>query len=228
MTGTNVSYPLSVGIARGKGSVRGVPGADTTPIFVYTITPAALAANNICAAQAISGAANATINGTLATSGVATLDVARNLQIVSSSAADTTQTVTATGTDTYGVPTVETVTLNGTDAKFTLKALKTVTVVAVSASMAGNLTVGTHDKFGLPYRADSRKYAQTFWDTAFATTGTFTAAVTTNPATATTGDVRGTFWPASASDGTRSLAVWLAAADPDTSNTLYGIDQYGG
>lgn len=229
MTATNVSYPLQVGLTRGKGNVRGTNiGALTTPIYLYVITPAALAANNIAAAQAITGASNAVINGALASGGVATLDVARSVQMVSSDAGDTTQTVTLTGTDYYGIATVETVSLNGTTIVTSKKAFKTISRAAVSATLTGNLTIGTHDKFGLPYSVASRGYVQTFWDTAFVTTGTFTAAVATNPATATTGDVRGTFWPASASDGTRQLFAYVAAADPDTANGLYGIDQYGG
>lgn len=229
MTGTNVSFPLSTGVARGKGNVRGDNiGALNSPIFNYVLTPVALATNNIALSQAVAGAGNLTLNGALVTNGVAVLDVARNTQIVSSNAGDTTQTVTITGLDYYGVPTVETATLNGTTVVFTLKAFKSISNIAVSAVLVGNITVGTHDKFGLPYAASSRLYAQTFWDTAFVTTGTFTAAVATSPATAITGDVRGTFWPPSASDGAKQLGVWLQAANPDTSNALYGVDQFGG
>lgn len=225
---TNVGSPLSVGNALGKGTNKGVFGASTVALTQYTITPATLAANNVAASQAVAGAANLTINGALATGGVATLDVARNLQLVSSNAGDTTQVATITGTDYYGVTTVETITLNGTTIVTTKKALKTVTRIAISAALVGNITVGTSDSFGLPFRVDGRQFVQTYWDTAFVTTGTFTAAVTTNPATAATGDVRGTYLPASASNGTRVLSVWLIAADPDTNNGLYGVDQFGG
>lgn len=229
MTASNFSFPVTVGLANRVGTAKGGGyGVSTAPINIYKITPAAAAANNIVAAQAIAGAANATINGALATSGVATLDVPRTIQVVSSNAADITQTVTVTGTDTFGVTVVETTTLNGTDIKYMKKAFKTVTRIAVSAAMTGNITAGTTDIFGLNHYTAGRYGDLTFWDTAFVTTGTFTAGVTTSPATATTGDVRGTYWPASASDGVKILSVWNWNENPDTNTALYGVTQYGG
>lgn len=112
--------------------------------------PIALDADGVCAAQAIAGAANASINGALASGGAVTLDVPRALQMVSSGAGDNTQTVTVTGTDVYRYAMKETFSLNGTTAVTGKKAFKTITQVAVSAAMAGNLSVGTTDILGLP------------------------------------------------------------------------------
>src|SRR6185503_448153 len=98
-----------------------------------------------------------------------------------------------------------TITLTGTTAAQGLKAFKTVSKVAMSASTVGNISAGSGDKFGVPYRFNKKGSLLPFWDATWGL-GTPVVAVTTNPATATTGDVRGTYLPATASDGTRTLA----------------------
>ena len=155
-------------------------------------------------------AGNATINGASATSGVATFDYARNVSIVSSNAGDTTQTVTVTGTDYYGQAQTETLTANGTTTVSGLKSFVTITQVAVSAALTGNLSVGNGDSFGLPYKVTDAGYLfRTGWAGAVAdNAGTFTAADTTTPS-ATTGDVRGTFKPSTAANGSRRLVIGM-------------------
>jgi hypothetical protein len=77
------------------------------------------------------------------------------------------------------------------------------------------------DTFGLPYKVTDAGYlTRTGWAGAVAdNAGTFTAADTAT-ATVSTGDVRGTFLPAtSASNGTRRLVIAIGltaiAAGPD-------------
>lgn len=226
MASTHFGGPIRVGDATGKGSAKGSFGCLSSAYYAYKITPVALSATAVAAAQAVAGAGNLTINGASASGGVATLDVARAVSIVSSSAGDTTQTATVYGTDYWGVPVVETISFNGTSTVNGKKAFKTVTRVAISAALAGNGSVGSTDIFGLPYRADNRGAVLTAWDSAFVTTGTFTAAVTTSPATATTGDVRGTYLVPSASDGSKILYAHILIEDNDSQNGLYGVDQY--
>lgn len=199
------------------------PGVYMSPVFVFDIVPSALAATAVAAAQAVAGAGNLLINGTEASNGSVTFVTARAVSIVSSGAGDTTQTATITGTDFYGLAQTETIAFNGTNTVNGKKAFRTVTRVAVSAAMAGNASVGTTDILGLPYRVSSRNYALTAWDGAQVTTGTFVAADATSPATATTGDVRGTFVPPTAANGTRRLTVWMYIADDDTKTGLYGV-----
>lgn len=201
------------------------PGFPLSPIFVYDVVPVALSATAVAAAQAVAGAANLTINGASASGGVATFDVPRAVSIVSSNAGDTTQTATVTGTGLYGGTITEVITFNGTTTVNGKKAFRTVTSVRVSAAMAGNASVGNTDILGMPYRVDQRAYIQTFWDTAFVTTGTFVAADTTNPATSTTGDTRGTFVPPTATNGARRLTVWIFGKDVSTRNAVYGVPQ---
>ena len=198
------------------------PGVAMSPINVYNIVPVALDADGICAQQTLAGSGSALINGALASSGTVTLDVPRNVIVDAAGAA--TAVLTVTGTDVYGIPMSEAITLNGATAVSGKKAFKTITSVAASAA-ATDFFVGTGDVFGLPIRADSRNYVLTAWGGAFVTTGTFTAAVTTSPATTTTGDVRGTFAPADAADASKRLTLYVFVADDDTQTGLYGVTQ---
>jgi len=198
------------------------PGVFMSPINVYNVVPAALDADGICAQQTLAAAGNALLDGALASGGTVTLDVPRNVIIDAAGAA--TAVLTITGTDVYGIPMSEAITLNGTTAVSGKKAFKTITRVAASAA-ATDFFVGTGDVFGLPIRADSRNYVLTAWGGAFVTTGTFTAAVTTSPATTTTGDVRGTFAPADAADASKRLTLYVFVADDDTQTGLYGVTQ---
>ncbi len=205
-----------------------LPGAPTSPIYCYSVTPIALDADGLAVAQAVAGAGNLTLAGALASGGAATLDVTRAVSITSDSAGDTTQTATVYGTDYWGVPLRETIAFNGAATVNGKKAFKTVTRIAISAALAGSGSAGTTDIIGLRLRSDSRNYLLTAYNGAHVTTGTYVAAVTTSPATATTGDVRGTFVPASATDGAKILTFWMFVTDPDTRAGLYGVAQYNG
>lgn len=197
----------------GNPSVPAVGVGPLGRVYVYDIVPATLSTTAVCAAQASSGTNNPlTINGASATGGVATLDVPRALQMVSTNAGDTTQTVTVTGTDFYGRVQTEVRTLNGTTPVNFLKAFKTVTRAVVSATLTGNVSIGSRDAFGLPYRVTNAAYiVHVGWNSALARdAGTFTAAVTTDPNTSSLGDVRGTYLPSNAADGVKRLVMVIA------------------
>jgi hypothetical protein len=229
---TQISDDLWIGTALGPqlNSYAG-PGAvyagvgPLGRVYIWDIVPAAKSATAVCAAQAVAAAGNATINGASATGGVATFDYARTVNVDSTGAGDTTQTVTVTGTDYWGQAQTETIALNGTTLVAGQKSFKTITAVAVSALLAGNLTVGNEDVFGLPYRVTDAGYLlRTGWAGAVADdAGTFAAADTTSPATATTNDVRGTYAPSSAANGTRRLVIAIGLtglqAGPDATQT---------
>ena len=219
---THFSDGVRVGRSFSLNGAAPIPGVPVSPMFVYDVTPVALDADGICAQQTLAAAGNALLNGALASGGTVTLDVPRNVIVDAAGAA--TAVLTITGTDVYGVPISEAITLNGTTAVAGKKAFKTITSVAASAA-ATDFFVGTGDVFGLPFRADSRNYCLTAWNGAFVTTGTFVAAVTTSPATTTTGDVRGTFAPADAADGSKQLTVWMYIENPDSVTGLYGVTQ---
>lgn len=123
--------------------------------------------------------------------------VARNLTIQSAATASGTGTFLVTGYDVYGNLMTELITASGTSATAGKKAFKYISTVKVQT--AGTtvtppaVTVGVGDIVGLNFRSDKWEYTDIFFNGGFASNNTgWTSAVTTNPATNTTGDVRGT------------------------------------
>jgi hypothetical protein len=174
-------------------------------------------ADGVCASQAGTAATEMTIDGALASGGVATFDVPRNVV----AAWTGTAVLTVTGTDEYGETVVES-SASGTSLAGK-KAFKTVTSVIPSANITA-ATVGTGDVFGLPvFLPSTALIVKELQDGAAATAGTAVAGVTSK-ATATTGDVRGTYDPNAAADGDKGFKLVVALADP----TFKGVDQYAG
>jgi hypothetical protein len=225
---------IYLGQAEPGGAIMGTPSA-TQPLRgigpagrVYCIDlgrPVAANAAGVCAAQAIAGVGNALINGAFSstdfTRGQRTATFTANtkvgicLQMASSNAGDTTQSVLVTGRDIYGARMTQQKTLNGTTAVNFTKAFKWVDIVRVSAAMAGNLTVGTRDAFGFPIHVlEGGMVIKIGWGNVYGPDpGTVTTADATDPATSTTNDVRGFYEPSSAADGTKRLTVTLMLTD---------------
>jgi hypothetical protein len=133
------------------------------------------------------------------------------------------------GYDIYGVPMSEVIaapagasTVNGK------KAFKYIASVVPQFTDAHNYSVDTTDIYGFPLRSDF------FGDVAInynatgitASTG-YVAAVTTSPATTSTGDVRGTYALQSAADGSKRLMIrqFVLAANMATNAGLFGVTQ---
>ena len=113
-------------------------------------------------------------------------------------------TVTVTGYDLYGQPMSEAITSSAavSTAVNGKKAFFQVTSVAVSAATGTALTVGTTDILGLPVRVVNVAYvASVKSNNALAQDGGQFTVADTATATTTTGDVRGTYVPATASNG---------------------------
>jgi hypothetical protein len=140
------------------------------------------------------------------------------------------------GLDVYGYPMSETITTSGTSATTTngkkaFKYIKSVTPDTTDGT--GNYSVGTLDIVGLPIRSEKFQVGAEF-DVALemnnavitSTTGYTTAVLTT--ATATTGDVRGTYALQTASDGTLLFGVSQTPFVEAISSTfgIFGIAQY--
>lgn len=187
-------------------------------VYVWDAVPLTLQTSGLAIAQAVASAGNLTLTaGTGVTTTVdATgttryvLDVPRCVDVVSSSAGDTTQTVTFYGYDQYGQAMRQAVTANGTSRVPSTKAFKSITRIAVSAAAAGNISAGFTDTIGFPIRLLSRDYVigGNFNATAVALSA-YTVA-DTNTATTTTGDVRGRFTLPSAADGAKRLVIAIA------------------
>jgi len=175
-------------------------------------------ADGVCASQAGTADTAMTIAGALASGNVATFDVPRNVV----AAWTGTAVLTVTGTDEFGNTVVES-SASGTSMAGK-KALKTVTSVVPSANIT-SATVGTGDVLGLPaFLPGAGRVLAELEDGAAATAGTLVAGVRTTPATATTGDVRGTYDPNSAADGSKAFELVVALDDPSDK----GVAQYAG
>ena len=135
---------------------------------------------------------------------------------------------TVNGYDIYGYPMTQTLAGGNAGAVSTTKAFKFITSVTHTGSVAGTLSIGTLDLFGLPMRVDTVGYLTVSYNGTLATAPTtFVAAVTTDPATASTGDVRGTIGVPSATDGTKRLTVFISpsVANLSTNKGLFGVTQ---
>ena len=149
-----------------------------------------------------------------AVTGFGDISTARNIEIDSSNAGDTTQVVTITGRDIVGNPQVENISANGTTAVRGLKAFSVVESISNSAAFAGNLTVGTsatlaNIELGLDAGLESAFDAlHALTGAGAADGGSFTVADATSPATAITGDTKGTYNPGNAPDGSADFILW--------------------
>lgn len=202
------------------------PGLLIPALSVYELlAPIVGDPDGIAEAQSDTGAHALALDGVLVSGGVATFDYPRCI-VVDSGGADTA-VLTITGTDIYGQPLVEAITLNGATAVNGKKAFKTVSSVAASATIANGAFVGTTNIFGLPHRLLRASHLLAFNADGSVEDATIAVAVATDPATSTTGDVRGTVVPTTTPNGTINFAA-LYMVDPSTKVSAFGVAQYGG
>lgn len=179
--------------------------------------------DGVCQSQSASGAHTLTINGALATAGVATFDVPRNVTIDSGGA--DTAVLTITGTDEYGYTMSEAITLNGTTEVVGKKAFKTITSVTSSATISNGAFVGSGVIIGLPIALQNKSdFINATLDGANSVP-TLVAAVSTDPATTTTGDVRGTVQFGTAPNDTRVYGVLYAISRENGRAAGFGVTQ---
>lgn len=138
----------------------------------------AAAANNIAQSQS-PGAGAITLNGSLVSGGVATLDAARRV-IVTSGSNDTGITFTITGTNYAGSALTETITGASGAAASSTQDFKTVSSVTHTGSVAGTVTVGTSGVGSSPWIMVDRDVVPTSLGVAVVVSGTinFTVEVT--------------------------------------------------
>lgn len=115
-----------------------------------TVGPIAAAdADGICASQTPSAGA-LTINGALASGGVATLDVQRRV-LITTAADESARTFTITGTNWAGNTVSQTIDGPNASTGSTTISFKTVTSVTISGNAAGAVTVGTNGVADSPW-----------------------------------------------------------------------------
>ncbi len=189
-------------------------------VYVFDVVPLTLQTAGLASSQNPASGASFTLTaGTGVTTSVdATgmtryvLDTPRCVTITAAGA--NTATYKVTGYDVYGQPMTQNLAAPSTSTVATTKAFKSIiSVTNINATLATNgLTVGFNDKLGLPVRVTDVGYviAAKWAATLAADAGTFVAADTTDPATASTTDVRGCYTPSSAANGTRRLVMAIA------------------
>jgi hypothetical protein len=186
-------------------------------VYIWDMVPQTLQTANIAASQTASGSgavtltAGTSVKTVVRPDGVTVLQLntPRALQINTST---TARTITISGYDYYGQPMTEAITVaTAGTAKSGAKAFYQIASATINGS-ATAVTIGTTDIFGLPVRCfDAGYVVKVGWNNTLAQdAGTFTAADMTNPATSTTGDVRGTYKPSTASDGVKRLVMTIA------------------
>lgn len=188
-------------------------------------SPITADADGIATVQTTAGAGKLTLNGVRVSGGVATLDVPRNVTLTGATTDHSAVTATITGTDEYGETLVEEIACPNDNTVAGKKAFKTVTNVEVDGAIATNgISVGFGDVLGLPcFLRSTGLVLKELENGAAATAGTVVAGSTAE-ATATTGDVRGTYDPNSDADGSKAFALIVAMLHRDDR----GVAQYGG
>lgn len=207
-------------------SESGNPSPMTTGIgplgrvYVFDVVPLVLQTNGLATtANPGSGASFTLVAGTGVTAGTVAngtsgqfiLDTPRSVTVTA--AGVNTATYTITGYDVYGQLMTQTIAAPSTSTVSTTKCFKSVTSVtnANAAAGASGLTVGYGDQIGLPVRVASKDYLiQANFNATAVALSALTAAVLTSPATATTGDVRGSILLPTAADGAKRLVAAIA------------------
>lgn len=154
--------------------------------------------------------------------------IARAVSVTGSSSS-TGGNITISGYDIYGVPMSEVIaapagatTVNGK------KAFKYISSVVPAFTDAHNYSVGTTDIYGFPMRSDYFGDVAINYASAAITANTgYVAAVTTSPATTTTGDVRGTYALQTAANASNRLIVrqFVIPANMGSISGLFGVTQ---
>jgi hypothetical protein len=176
-------------------------------IYVWDIVPQAAVTNNLATSQTAAAAGAVTLTAGTSVKSVTTaggvsvyqLDCPRAIKVNCST---TARAFTVSGYDYYGQAMSEVITVAVAGTAVTgKKAFFQVTGVTIAGSATAVL-VGTSDKLGIPVRVFNVSYVASVKsnDTLAQDAGTFVAADTAT-ATTTTGDVRRTYAPATASDG---------------------------
>jgi len=205
--------------------------------YIWDCVPQALQTANIAASQTASGAGAITLTAGTSAKSVVRADGTTVIQLNSPRAlqvntSTTARTVTISGYDYFGQAMTEAITVaTAGTAKSGKKAFYQIVSATISGS-ATAVTIGTTDILGLPVRViDAGYVVKVGWNNTLAQdAGTFVVADMTNPATSTTGDVRGTYTPSSASDGSKRLVMTIAlpaiAVGPNATRTgALGVTQ---
>lgn len=112
--------------------------------------------------------------------------------------------------------------------KKAFKELTSIKITAAGDATTNTLNMGFGDVLGLPFQLTQKNAGIALMDGVPQTTGTLLVGDTA-AASVTTGDVRGTYAPATATNGTRTYAVWMTNIPTknqnNSSQSAYGVAQ---
>jgi len=131
------------------------------PVTVTVGPLAAASANNICLTQTPTAATGFTINGALASGGVATLDTPRRV-LITPTGNESANTFTIVGTNASNMLQTEVIAGLNATAFYTNLDFKTVTSISLANNAAAAITVGTNNVASSPWvRFDAYALSQT-------------------------------------------------------------------
>jgi hypothetical protein len=176
-------------------------------MYVWDVIPQAAVTNNIAASQTAAAAGSLTLTAGTSAKSVIRADGVTVIQVdlpraIKVNCSTTARAFTVSGYDYYGQTMSEVITVATAGTAVTgKKAFFQISGVTIAGSATACL-VGTSDVLGLPVRVFNVAYVSSVKSnsTLAQDAGTFVAADTA-VATTGTGDVRGTYVPATASDG---------------------------
>lgn len=212
-------------LAVAAGIVNGATGATEAPnASTITFTSATQGSSPLDPVAALS---SATVNGQT----VMVLDVPRNVTAAINTAVGNI-TVLVTGYDQYYQPMTELLSIAaaGTTAtgKKAWKYIYSIALTSDADDSAKAINVGFGTLLGLPYKLAAKSdLLSMFFDDTLDVPSAVAVAVTTDPATNITGDVRGTVAVATVGNmnGTKTYKGWMHVADPNTAVGLRGVTQ---
>lgn len=220
-----------------------IAGAFRSPSYTYTGVPTASTASSVANFATVSGSSWTVAAGPNATTvvigGVSYVDLgmARVVTATGSTGSAVATNITVNGleemvqldgslsaglalTQTFSGPT-------GTATTATTKTFRYIESVTTDGNTVGPVGIGHGNTIGFPYKVPYFGAVQVSYDATAVTASTgFTAPDTTSPATAVTGDVRGTYALQSAPNGAKRVVATIWLNDPDTTSGIYGTSQY--
>ena len=215
-TATSTTLYLSGNAAISDPSIMDVGIGPLGRVYVFDVIPEIKSTTNIATASVYTSAVTLTAGaGTRSVvradgTTVVQLDCPRAVSTTTGAGSPTTRNVTVSGYDYYGqvmsevivTGTVQSTTVNGKKAFFQISG------ITISGSPVVTVAVGANDILGLPVRVIDRGYAvKVGWDNTLAADAGTLVVADTATATTTTGDVRGTYVPSSATDGQKRLVM---------------------
>jgi hypothetical protein len=206
-------------------------------VYVFDVVPLAVVASNIAASQtptstSVTLTAGTGVKSIVRTDGttVLQLDCARAISVTLVTGG-TARAYTISGYDYYGQAMSEVITSVAAATTNGKKAFYQIASITGAGGSVTAITIGTTKLIGLPVKVSEACYLMSVgWSTTLARdAGTFAAAVQT-AATTTTGDVRGTYSPASSPDGISRLVIGIAlpaiAVGPNATRAgAFGVTQ---